>query len=206
MSSSSEPAHGAESFLRTILTTLFEAPEEICSILVPQLLVSFDGNMQHLRQVPIHDIIGESIRIIHGWNLQLQARFIAGHPRIGETKNLSSLSAKEQSGGTNATMPTPPEVLLRLQHLNACYEHVYPGLRYITFVNGRSRAAIAEEMEDKLGIVQTLSPDEPPLMALIPFEVYSTTWIAELQRAIEDIGRIARSRLEKLEHGAPWEL
>lgn len=34
--------------------------------------------------------------------------------------------------------------------LNSLYEESYPGLRYTTFVNGRSRAEIAQEMEVRL--------------------------------------------------------
>ena len=45
-----------------------------------------------------------------------KAAFVAGHPRIGEVHNLSRLSAGEQ-----AAAATPPEVLARLAHLNACY-------------------------------------------------------------------------------------
>lgn len=36
------------------------------------------------------------------------------------------------------------------QMLNSLYEEMYPGLRYTTFVNGRSRAAIASELEVRL--------------------------------------------------------
>ena len=75
--------------------------------------------------------------VISGWDDDLKTQFIAGHPRIGEVNGLSQLSAQEQ-----AAKATPPEVLARLAHLNTCYENHYPGLIYITFVNGRSRAQI----------------------------------------------------------------
>lgn len=123
----------------------------------------------------------------------LQASMISGHPRIGEAKNLSHLSAKEQAATT-----TPPEVLARLAHLNACYERRYPGLIYITFVNGRSRATIAEEMEDVLGLEHSLQADYPLVdeFEVIPRE--SEPWKKELERAVMDVGRIAKSRLKTL--------
>ncbi|KAL4072913.1 Oxo-4-hydroxy-4-carboxy-5-ureidoimidazoline decarboxylase [Scleroderma yunnanense] len=198
MSSICAPAQDTESTLRSTLILLFEESEEIRSTLVPQLLALLGSTFSLSHSSQAYDIINQSICLIHGWNPDLQARFIAGHPRIGETRNLSVLSSKEQSGGLTAAAPTPPEVLLRLQHLNACYERVYPGLRYITFVNGRSRAVIAEEMEDKLGIAHSLSPDQPPLEGLTPVEANSSIWLAELHRAVEDIGHIAKSRLEKV--------
>lgn len=40
------------------------------------------------------------------------------------------------------------------QLLNAVYEEAYPGLRYVTFVNGRPRSAIVPEIEVSLSAVQ----------------------------------------------------
>jgi len=129
--------------------------------------------------------------VIARCDLKDQSEFISGHPRIGETKNLSKLSASEQSAqGVN---PTPPEVLARLAHLNACYEVVYPGLRYITFVNGRTRAAIAGEMESALGFIHSTDLSEPAIETMVPKEVGSEEWIRELNRAVYDVGRIGRT-------------
>jgi hypothetical protein len=43
-----------------------------------------------------------------------------------------------------------------LQVANAEYRKLYPGLIYLTFVNGRSREAIADEMEAFLSKSQCL--------------------------------------------------
>lgn len=135
-----------------------------------------------------------AIALIDGWDDELKKEFVAGHPRIGESKGLSSLSAKEQ--GAAKVQATPPEVLERLSHLNKCYEHVYPGLRYITFVNGRSRAAIAEELENVLGLQH--GGVEQGVETLKVERVGSGKWKAELGRAVEDVGKIAKSRLAGL--------
>lgn len=197
--SAAVPVEDSESVLKSTLVLLFEESEEIRLTLVPQLLVSLGSTFFLTHTSQVYEIIDESIGLIHSWSPDLQARFIAGHPRIGESRNLSALSSAEQSGGTTAATPTPPEVLQRLQHLNACYECIYPGLRYITFVNGRSRAVIAEEMEDKLGVAHSLLPNQPPLESLVPVQAHSPAWLAELHRAVEDVGRIAKSRLEKVD-------
>ncbi|KIJ62021.1 hypothetical protein HYDPIDRAFT_45759, partial [Hydnomerulius pinastri MD-312] len=176
-------------------TLLFEHSDVLEENLLPAL-VATHSNTSISDASDLGKILDESMRIVKGWDPELRARFIAGHPRIGETKQLSALSSKEQSGGTSN--PTPPEVLERLRHLNTCYEHMYPGLRYITFVNGRSRVQIAKEMEDKLGIPHSLSPDQPPVESLTPIEKDSKHWLSELERAVDDVGRIASSRLDRL--------
>ncbi|KAH7890693.1 Oxo-4-hydroxy-4-carboxy-5-ureidoimidazoline decarboxylase [Phlebopus sp. FC_14] len=191
----SNDEHEPNTDLQSILVHLFEDSEVIRRNLVPQLLTA----RENISASDVRNVLDESMNIIRGWSPELQAIFIAGHPRIGETRNLSVLSSSEQSAGTSAGTPTSPEVLQRLQHLNMCYEHVYPGLRYISFVNGRTRAAIAEEMEDKLGIARSLSPDQPQIESLAPIAANSPQWLAELGRALEDVGFIAKSRLEKLE-------
>lgn len=192
--------------IASILTQLFEHSDILITKLVPELF-------QSIRNTPLETIdptnalIDCAIDIIHAWNAHEQAEFITAHPRIGEIKQLSALSAKEQSGGLSATTrsETPPEVLKRLEHLNACYERVYSGLRYITFVNGRTRAAIAREMEDKLQLGHPLEsyPDGPPLNepiaeSLICVAKNSEDWLHELKRAVDDVGKIAKSRQKSL--------
>ncbi|KAF7370875.1 putative allantoinase 1 [Mycena sanguinolenta] len=140
------------------------------------------------------ELLDAALAQVATWSVSTRAKFIAGHPRIGETKNLSVLSAKEQ-GATPTVAPTPPEVLARLAHLNACYERRYSGLRYITFVNGRSRAEIAREMEDVLGLPHSLSPDQPPVEEITVIKPETDAWTSELDRAVVDVGRIAHSRL-----------
>lgn len=189
----------AEKALKDVLVALFEHSDVLAQHLLPELLATKRDNPLVYHFSDIESVLDRSMEIIRSWDQELRARFIGGHPRIGETKNLSVLSSKEQSGGTS--QPTPPEVLARLAHLNACYEHLYPGLRYITFVNGRSRAVIAEEIEDKLGIAHSLSPDEPSVESFVPIDQHSYIWREELGRAVEDVGRIAKSRLAKLVAG-----
>ncbi|OJA09746.1 hypothetical protein AZE42_01468 [Rhizopogon vesiculosus] len=188
--------------LTSILTQLFEHSDILINKLIPELLHSIQDTPLDTTDRS-NALIDRAIAIIHAWNADDQAQFIIGHPRIGENKQLSALSAKEQSGGLSATarVETPPEVLERLGHLNACYEHVYFGLRYITFVDGRSRAAIATEMEDKLQLGHPLEsyPNGPPLNEPAPESLScvmkgSEEWSNELGRAVDDVGRIAKSR------------
>lgn len=179
--------------LAQTLSILFEPSHILQVTLVPQLVLSLTSNSTITSYA---QLIDATLHTISAWNDKLRAQFISGHPRIGESKNLSSLSAKEQGiAVTTAAPPTSAAVLARLAHLNACYERRYPGLRYITFVNGRTRAVIAEEMEDILGVGHSLEHNELSLDDIEPVEVEGMEWKAELDRAVIDVGRIAKSRL-----------
>ncbi|KAH8093787.1 Oxo-4-hydroxy-4-carboxy-5-ureidoimidazoline decarboxylase [Cristinia sonorae] len=175
--------------LSEVLVTFFEDSAILRNTLVPQL-------SSHLRQSTTSSIssysqlIDVALGIISTWDDPLKAEFIEGHPRIGEQKGLSHLSAKEQ-----AAVATRPEVLLRLAHLNQCYEHRYHGLRYITFVNGRPREMIVKEMEGVLGFG---SGDVPNVDGLGQVEKGGEAWREELERAVYDVGQIAKSRLKAL--------
>ncbi|KAF5336021.1 hypothetical protein D9611_006360 [Ephemerocybe angulata] len=185
-------ASNLDSPLASTLSVLFEHSPILVSTLEPQLHAI-------LKSTPLSSytqLVDMSLEEIFKWDIPNQSEFISGHPRIGENSNLSKLSAKEQ--GALGVKPTPPEVIARLAHLNALYEARFPGLRYITFVNGRSRAAIAEEMEGVLGLEHSLSPDQPNVETIKPIERTDAKWLSELRRAVEDVGRIAKSRLGSL--------
>jgi hypothetical protein len=163
---------------------------------------------------------------IGGWSLEDKAAFLEGHPLIGEVKNLSAMSAKEQGGKTVKTpeivlkryvvpelrVPAVKYLLLchRLGHLNKLYSRVYPGLPYITFVAGRPRAAIVQEMERVLELPQSPEPipddwsqvEQPALdseEALARVKEWGgPEWQMETERALKDIWLIAKSRLQGL--------
>jgi len=188
-----EIQQGSSNALAVALEILFEHSPVLINTLQPQLRDILNKSSLPLESYT--QLIDYAIAQIMSWDLSAQSQFISGHPRIGENKNLSKLSAKEQGSGV---IPTSPKVLARLSHLNACYEIRYPRLRYITFVNGRTRLAIAEEMEDMLGLPHSLSPDDPPFDTIYPIDISSEEWKRELNRAVVDIGLIAKSRLGAL--------
>lgn len=97
----------------------------------------------------------------------------------------------------------------RLAHLNALYTRRYPGLPYITFVAGRPRDAIVTEIEERLHIEPSPVPlpddragtdaiRQPAMSEMQPLRRYGPEWKQECERALEDIWRIAKDRLEKL--------
>ncbi|TLD11791.1 hypothetical protein PspLS_11700 [Pyricularia sp. CBS 133598] len=68
---------------------------------------------------------------------------LAAHPRLGERKQPVS----DQSKAEQASLQGDAE---KLAKLNAEYEAKFPGMRYVVFVNGRSRDIIMENMRARI--------------------------------------------------------
>ena len=102
-----------------------------------------------------------------------QLELIDGHPRIGALpSSVSATSFREQGYDRD---PGTVALQERLDALNDAYEARH-GFRFCVFVDGRSRAEIADIMEGHLEADRD----------------------AELSRALTDVFAIARSRLSKL--------
>jgi 2-oxo-4-hydroxy-4-carboxy-5-ureidoimidazoline decarboxylase len=102
-----------------------------------------------------------------------QLELLNAHPRIGAAPaTVSALSYREQGYDTD---PGTAALEVRLDALNNEYEAVY-GFRFVVFVNGRSRAEIADVMEQRIGADRT----------------------AEKTRALRDVIAIARARATRL--------
>ena len=190
----SQSPSSADSILATVLSLLFESSPTLLNRLVPEYARRLKGSSDSDLPTNYSDVVDQSLGLVHDWSWSNKAEFVGGHPRIGEVKGLSALSSAEQ-GQAGAPAPTPPEVLARLARLNAIYEKRYPGLIYITFVNGRSRAAIKDEMEAKLGVPGGEAVDAE---AHGRVSAGSDEWVREVRRAIDDVGKIAKSRLAAL--------
>ena len=85
------------------------------------------------------------------------------------------------------------------------YEGRYQGLRYITFVNGRTRTEVMEEMERVLGMESARGPEwkeegESPSAGEVEVKVQmgGVEWLKELERAVGEVILIARDRAKKL--------
>ena len=189
------------SALNKVVSTLFEHSPVLDEHLVPKLASSAFTSYT--------DLVNRSATIIRSWPPALQSSFISGHPRIGEQNpsQLSALSASEQ-----ARYHTPPWVIERLGWLNGVYEGRYEGLRYITFVNGRTRREVMEEMESAVGVEKARGPewkdgvdgflisgsDAEGLGVGSTVRVGGEEWLRELERAIGEVMLIAKDRVRKL--------
>jgi 2-oxo-4-hydroxy-4-carboxy--5-ureidoimidazoline (OHCU) decarboxylase len=71
---------------------------------------------------------------------------LGSHPRLGAKKVDSAQSRSEQAQlNTGAA-----DAAERLAALNTEYEDRFPGLRYVVFVNGRSRHVVMEDMRRRI--------------------------------------------------------
>jgi 2-oxo-4-hydroxy-4-carboxy--5-ureidoimidazoline (OHCU) decarboxylase len=101
-----------------------------------------------------------------------QVELLNAHPRIGaDPASVSTHSYREQGYERD---PGTAALQQRLDALNDAYEARF-GFRFVVFVNGRSRAEIADVIDQHLDAQQT----------------------AEKTRALRDVIAIARSRAAK---------
>ncbi|TGO60546.1 hypothetical protein BOTNAR_0143g00080 [Botryotinia narcissicola] len=73
-------------------------------------------------------------------------KILGSHPRLGE-KKVESVQSKAEQAQLNTG---PTEEAEKLKALNEEYEKTFPGLRYVVFVNGRSRSIIFEDMRRRI--------------------------------------------------------
>lgn len=106
-----------------------------------------------------------------------QVELLNSHPRIGAAPaSVSAVSYREQGYDRD---PGTASLQERLDRLNDEYERTF-GFRFVVFVNGRSRAEIADVIE------QHLTSDRGE----------------ELERGVRDVIAIARSRLARMREEA----
>ncbi|WVO17435.1 hypothetical protein L204_105127 [Cryptococcus depauperatus] len=182
--------------LTLLLSLLFEPSPPLHSLLVPSVVSRLSNSS--LPQT-YSDVVDLCAKVAEAWTWEQKGQFINGHPMIGEVKGLSKLSGKEQGNGG----PTPEKTLDRLAHLNQVYCKVYPGLRYITFVNGRTKAQIIPEFESTLGL--SASPNDPYWPAIESEVVLEKIqrpeeegWRRECERGLRDVWLIGKARLKAL--------
>lgn len=74
---------------------------------------------------------------------------ISAHPRLGPAKpNTGALS--DHSSSEQKSLQGTKEEAEKLVALNDKYETTFPGLRYVVFVNGRSREVIMNNMTERI--------------------------------------------------------
>ncbi|TNY21095.1 putative OHCU decarboxylase protein [Rhodotorula diobovata] len=187
-----------------VLKLLLEPSPPLEHLLAPQLHSRISSLPASARPKSYAQLIDLAAEVVAAWDVEDQAAFLAAHPRIGETKNLSQASQGEQAPKQGQQV-TPGEVLKRLQVLNSLYEDAFPGLRFITFVNGRTRAEIVPEIESLLSLsLPPPSPSTPePRLSELRSRLRvspagSQAWRAELERGLRDMWAIAKDRVGKM--------
>lgn len=135
-----------------VLDELFEPCSEFTDYVLPY--VFNDGQIYHSYTSLIEKVRSVLSDLANHYKTSPTAaeRFtidaiVSTHPRLGvpKTTKLSAHSAAEQK-----SLSGDPELAKKLADLNAKYEKTFPGLRYVVFVNGRSRDVIMENMKSRI--------------------------------------------------------
>ncbi|EMC98078.1 hypothetical protein BAUCODRAFT_66672 [Baudoinia panamericana UAMH 10762] len=127
-----------------ILDLLFEPSTQLHTLSVPLLhdkeFVSYD---ELIAAVGVQ--LTELSESASTSDTQWLESILGSHPRLGAKKVESAQSQAEQ-----AQLQGSREEAEHLADLNAEYERKFPGLRYVVFVNGRSRPVIMDDMRKRM--------------------------------------------------------
>ncbi|KAJ6005920.1 hypothetical protein N7451_003864 [Penicillium sp. IBT 35674x] len=132
-----------------VLDTLFEPSPELHQLMIPVL-----ANQTFSSYGTLIEAVGGRMSALSAVNSPTDRDVLFGilgsHPRLGRApvnpEHLSELSKKEQEQ-LNTGAEEQGE---QLRALNAEYEQRFPGLRFVSFVNGRSRDVIMAEMRQRI--------------------------------------------------------
>jgi len=149
-----------------VLTRLFEGAPRFVARLAAEPSESWTGLLDRAERIALTMPEDEQVELL------------SAHPRIGALPaTVSAMSFREQGYDRD---PGTAELQERLDRLNAEYERRF-GFRFVVFVNGRSRAEIADVMERHLDGER----------------------LEEKERGLRDVVAIARSRLAHVREDQP---
>jgi len=128
-----------------VLDLLFEPCQQLHTLSVSSLRENTFSSYGELI-----DAVGKQLTELSESNLESDNKWLeailSAHPRLGEKKVESEQSRKEQAqlnqGGEGEAAT--------LAEMNRKYEETFPGLRYVVFVNGRSRPVIMADMRKRI--------------------------------------------------------
>ncbi|KAF3765242.1 hypothetical protein M406DRAFT_340685 [Cryphonectria parasitica EP155] len=152
-----------ESTLTSVLDLLFEPSHDLHTLALPTLrsitFTTYPDMIDTLRDQLL--VIAKTVHPDPSARKPLLS-ILGSHPRLGEKKVESAQSAAEQAQLQSAA-ESEAEVLASL---NREYEARYPGLRYVTFVNGRSRDIIMEDMRRRIARGDFLAEEAEAIHAM----------------------------------------
>lgn len=125
-----------------VLDLLFEPSPAIHSTLLPVIqTASYSSYLELIEQcrVALFDLAASSTPDTPNPEL---LSVVGSHPRLGAKKVDSAQSAAEQANLQGQGQ--------QLAELNEEYEKKFPGLRFVVFVNGRSRPEIMHDMRARI--------------------------------------------------------
>lgn len=174
--------------LKSVLDTLFEPSPELHALSIPSIRdeLSKPSHGNSFTYATLIEHIGALLLTLTSspssstspsqpsHNPTLYA-ILGSHPRLGAKKVTSAQSRAEQAQLNNSTNPSPATTTTTapssqtddLTLLNAEYEARFPGLRYVVFVNGRGREAIAEDARTRIARGDVVAEEREIVRAMV---------------------------------------
>ncbi|KAI1804315.1 Oxo-4-hydroxy-4-carboxy-5-ureidoimidazoline decarboxylase [Daldinia bambusicola] len=155
--------------IKAVLDALFEPSQHLHLIAIPAIrnsapfssyssLVKYVGGL--LFQLAGNSTTADSRAELHA--------ILGSHPRLGEKKVESAQSRAEQAHlNAPGTSSNKEEEAARLKALNEEYEAQFPGLRYVVFVNGRSRDVVMRNMRERIDRGDIFAEEKEAIQAMI---------------------------------------
>ncbi|KAI1454897.1 Oxo-4-hydroxy-4-carboxy-5-ureidoimidazoline decarboxylase [Annulohypoxylon moriforme] len=136
--------------IKSVLDILFEPSSDLHDLAIPSIhdspsFTSYVSLIKHVEAIMsqlAQSSSPDARKKLHG--------ILGSHPRLGEKKVESAQSRAEQAHLNTSNTKEKEEEATKLKALNDEYESRFPGLRYVVFVNGRSRAIVMQNMQDRI--------------------------------------------------------
>lgn len=183
-----------EESLISVLDLLFEPSDELHALAIPTLksitFATYPELIDTIRDQLL--VIAKTVHPDPAARTPLLS-ILGSHPRLGAKKVDSAQSAAEQaqlhSGGESEAE--------RLAALNREYETKFPGLRYVVFVNGRSRDVIMENMRSRIDRGNFEAEEEEAINVSLPLLRMVGLIVLTWTQAMADIAKDRAGKLEK---------
>ncbi|KAI1393291.1 Oxo-4-hydroxy-4-carboxy-5-ureidoimidazoline decarboxylase [Hypoxylon trugodes] len=154
--------------LKSVLDTLFEPTEDLHALAIPTIQdgppsASYASLIEHVGSLMFqlsNSSTPDARKKLHG--------ILGSHPRLGEKKVDSAQSRAEQAHlNTSDGSGEKEEEASKLKALNEEYEARFPGLRYVVFVNGRSRAVVMQNMRERIDRGDIHAEEQEAIQAMV---------------------------------------
>ncbi|KAI6085547.1 Oxo-4-hydroxy-4-carboxy-5-ureidoimidazoline decarboxylase [Hypoxylon rubiginosum] len=156
--------------LQSILDALFEPSADLHALAIPSIrsapsLDSYESLIKHvgdsMSQLAQSSAVPNARAKLHG--------ILGSHPRLGEKKVESAQSRAEQAhlNASSGGSAEKEEEAAKLKALNEEYEARFPGLRYVVFVNGRSRPVVMQNMRERIDRGDIRAEEQEAIQAMV---------------------------------------
>ncbi|CAH2355091.1 hypothetical protein CLIB1423_21S01618 [[Candida] railenensis] len=133
-----------------VLDHLFEPCSTLQAFLLPKVFLANFQSYREFIEASRKELLKFLSESKNGSDPRI-SKIIAAHPRLGAPKpGKVAETLSEHSSAEQKSLQGSPEEQAKLVELNEKYEQTFPGLRYVVFVNGRSRPTVMQNMIERI--------------------------------------------------------